>query len=210
MLTGPQVADIVNRELDRQSDIRNLNRESLRSFRNDMTDVTDVDDPQDMINRLISFRERYNDAGREGLSEAIDTILTQIDTQVRSNRQRAQAEVRPNTRHGTNVMDAYYEILRDNNQFRTPEEMDALRALPQLIRRPGATRNSLGIGQFDTELASQLARIFEALYEARRADFENQGILPEGHKDGGSIQSSKNRLLSPNTDEMRLALLKGK
>jgi hypothetical protein len=34
--------------------------------------------------------------------------------------------------------------------------------------------------------------------------------LPEGHKDGGSIQSSKNRLLSPNTDEMRLALLKGK
>jgi hypothetical protein len=27
---------------------------------------------------------------------------------------------------------------------------------------------------------------------------------------GGSIQSSKNRLLSPNTDEMRYALLKGK
>jgi hypothetical protein len=29
-------------------------------------------------------------------------------------------------------------------------------------------------------------------------------------KDGGSIQSSKNRLLSPNTDEMRFALMKGK
>ena len=154
------------------------------------------------------------------IDETISQIIEQLDQyrdQVTANQRNAprieaqlQAEVRPNTRHGTNVMDAYYEILRDNNQFRTPEEMDALRALPQLIRRPGATRNSLGIGQFDTELASQLARIFEALYEARRADFENQGILPEGHKDGGSIQSSKNRLLSPNTDEMRLALLKGK
>jgi hypothetical protein len=125
-------------------------------------------------------------------------------------------EVRPNVRHGTNVMDAYYEILRDNNQFRTADEMDALRALPQLIRRPGATRNALGIGQFDTERANQLARIFEALYEARMQDFarnENNRLTPpepEGRKAGGYIQSSKNRLLSPNTDEMRLALLKGK
>jgi hypothetical protein len=125
-------------------------------------------------------------------------------------------EVRPNVRHGTNVMDAYYEILRDNNQFRTADEMDALRALPQLIRRPGATRNALGIGQFDNERANQLARIFEALYEARMQDFarnENNRLTPpepEGRKAGGYIQSSKNRLLSPNTDEMRLALLKGK
>ena len=119
-------------------------------------------------------------------------------------------------RHGTNVMDAYYEILRDNNQFRTPDEMDALRALPQLIRREGATRNALGIGNFSNENANQLARIFEALYEARMQDFarnENNRLTPpepEGRKDGGYIQSSKNRLLSPNTDEMRLALLKGK
>ena len=113
-------------------------------------------------------------------------------------------------------MDAYSGILEDNDQFRTFESLDALRALPQLIRRPGATRNSLGIGQFSNEQANQLARIFDALYDARYQEFVRRGDdnpqlpPPEGRKRGGSIQSSKNRLLSPNTDEMRLALLKGK
>jgi hypothetical protein len=37
-----------------------------------------------------------------------------------------------------------------------------------------------------------------------------QLMNPRAYAKGGSIQSSKNRLLSPNTDEMRLALLKGK
>jgi hypothetical protein len=204
------------------------------------------------------------------------------------------AEVRPNIRYGTNVMDAYSGILEDNDQFRTFESLDALRALPQLIRRPGATRNSLGIGQFSNEQANQLARIFDALYDARYQQFVREGgnqlpppegrkrgglikknsggkveptspspsvndrskpvepvkkinnpdapefkdlfnrerairsgsgsggggsgsgadlkqlMNPRAHAYGGSIQSSKNRLLSPNTDEMRYALMKGK
>jgi hypothetical protein len=37
-----------------------------------------------------------------------------------------------------------------------------------------------------------------------------QLMNPRAHAHGGSIQSSKNRLLSPNTDEMRYALMKGK
>jgi hypothetical protein len=290
LLTGPQVADIVNRELDRQSDIRNLNRESLRSFRNDMTDVTDFDDPQDMINTLVSLRAQYDDAGREGLSEAVGTILRQIDTQVRSNRQRAAVEPAPAERY-RDVNDAFAGIMYDNSQFNTPETLDALNALPQLIRRPGATRNSLGIAALPTEEINQLARIFEELYRSRTQQFEGNrlpppegrkrgGLIkknsggkveptspspsvndrskpvepvkkihnpdapefkdifnrerairsgsgsggggsgsgadlkqlmnPRAHANGGSIQSSKNRLLSPNTDEMRYALLKGK
>jgi flagellar biosynthesis chaperone FliJ len=288
LLTGPQVADIVNRELDRQSDIRNLNRESLRSFRNDMTDVTDFDDPQDMINTLVSLREQYDDAGREGLREAIGTILNQIDAQVRRNRSRAEVVTAERYR---DVNDAFAGIMYDNSQFNTPETLDALNALPQLIRRPGATRNSLGIAALPTEEINQLARIFEELYRSRTQQFEENRLPPpEGRKrgglikknsggkveptspspsvndkskpvetvkkinnpdapefkdifnrerairsgsgsggggsgssadlkqlmnprayaNGGSIQSSKNRLLSPNTDEMRYALMKGK
>jgi hypothetical protein len=227
LLTGPQVADIVNREVERQSNILNLAPGNLRTFRNDMTDVTDFTDPQDMVNTLVSLRERYDDAGREGLRSAIGAILTQIDAQVRSNRQRGQVEqieanrpqlpapeVLPNVRYGNNVMDAYNGIMADNTDFNTFESLDALRALPQLIRRPGASRNSLGLGQFDAEHINQLARIFDALYDARYQQFVREGgnqlPPPEGRKDGGSIQSSKNRVLSPNVDEMRLALMKGK
>jgi hypothetical protein len=210
LLTGPQVADIVNRELDRQSDIRNLNRESLRSFRNDMTDVTDFDDPQDMINTLVSLRAQYDDAGREGLSDAIGTILRQIDAQVRISRARGEVE-RVTAERYRDVNDAFAGIMYDNGQFSTPETLDALNALPQLIRRPGATRNSLGIAGLSSEEINQLARIFEEMHRSRTEQFENNRLPPpEGRKRGGSIQSSKNRLLSPNTDEMRLALLKGK
>jgi flagellar biosynthesis chaperone FliJ len=296
LLTGPQVADIVNRELDRQSDIRNLNRESLRSFRNDMTDVTDFTDPQDMINTLVSLREQYDDAGREGLSDAVGTILRQIDAQVRISRARAEvdrvtAEQENRPQRYRDVNDAFAGIMYDNSQFNTPETLDALNALPQLIRRPGATRNSLGIAGLPAEEINQLARIFEELYRSRTQQFEgnrlpppegrkrgglvkkNSGgkveptspspsvndrskpvepvkkinnpdapefkdifnrerairsgsgsggggsgsgadlkqlMNPRAHAYGGSIQSSKNRLLSPNTDEMRYALLKGK
>lgn len=227
-----------------------------------------------------------------------DATVTEILDQLieyRDGLRRPAAEVRPNVRYGTNVTDAYSGILEDNDQFRTFESLDALRALPQLIRRPGATRNSLGIGQFSNEQANQLARIFDALYDARYQQFVREGgnqlPPPEGRKRGGlvkknsggkveptspsssvndrskpvepvkkihnpdapefkdifereranrgggtsggagykpglknpfnpdsplnrkaggSIQSSKNRLLSPNTDEMRYALLKGK
>jgi len=296
LLTGPQVADIVNRELDRQSDIRNLNRESLRSFRNDMTDVTDFTDPQDMINTLVSLREQYDDAGREGLSDAVGTILRQIDAQVRISRARAEvdrvtAEQENRPQRYRDVNDAFAGIMYDNSQFNTPETLDALNALPQLIRRPGATRNSLGIAGLPAEEINQLARIFEELHRSRTQQFEGNrlpppegrkrgGLIkknsggkveptspspsvndrskpvepvkkinnpdapefkdifnrerairsgsgsggggsgssadikqlmnPRAHANGGSIQSSKNRLLSPNTDEMRYALLKGK
>jgi hypothetical protein len=181
LLTGPQVADIVNRELDRQSDIRNLNRESLRSFRNDMTDVTDFTDPQDMINTLVSLREQYDDAGREGLSEAVGTILRQIDAQVRISRARAEvdrvtAEQENNPQRYRDVNDAFAGIMYDNSQFNTPETLDALNALPQLIRRPGATRNSLGIAALPTEEINQLARIFEELYRSRTQQFEGNRL----------------------------------
>jgi flagellar biosynthesis chaperone FliJ len=308
LITGPQVADIVNREVDRQSDIFNLTPENLRTFRNDMTDVTDFDDPQDMINTLVSLRAQYDDAGREGLSSAIGSVLTQIDAQVRSNRQRGQIvdeepraalpaprEQNPNTRYN-NVNDAFAGIMADNTDFNTFESLNALRALPQLIRRPGATRQSLGIAALPTEEINALARIFDALYDSRYQQFvrengnnpqlpppegrkrgglikKNSGgkveptspspsvndrskpvepvkkinnpdapefkdifnrerairsgsgsggggsgsgadlkqlMNPRAHAYGGSIQSSKNRLLSPNTDEMRYALLKGK
>jgi hypothetical protein len=226
-----------------------------------------------------------------------DATVTEILDQLieyRDGLRRPAAEVRPNVRYGTNVTDAYSGILEDNDQFRTFESLDALRALPQLIRRPGATRNSLGIGQFSNEQANQLARIFDALYDARYQQFVREGgnqlpppegrkrgglvkknsggkveptspspsvndrskpvepvkkihnpdapefkdifnrerairsgsgsggggsgsgadlkqlMNPRAHAYGGSIQSSKNRLLSPNTDEMRYALLKGK
>jgi hypothetical protein len=156
----------------------------------------------------------------ETVSEILDQLVEYRDGLRRPNQARAideepraelpAPEVRPNVRYGNNVMDAYTGILEDNDQFRTFESLDALRALPQLIRRPGASRNSLGIGAFDTEQVNQLARIFDALYDARYQEFVRRGDAPEGRKRGGSIQSSKNRLLSPNTDEMRLALLKGK
>jgi flagellar biosynthesis chaperone FliJ len=290
LLTAPQITDIVNRELDRQSDIRNLNRESLRSFRNDMTDVTDFDDPQDMINTLVSLRDQYDDAGREGLSDAVGTILRQIDAQVRISRARGEVE-RVTAERYRDVNDAFAGIMYDNGQFSTPETLDALNALPQLIRRPGATRNSLGIAGLSSEEINQLARIFEEMHRSRTEQFANNrlpppegrkrgGLIkknsggkveptspspsvndrskpvepvkkinnpdapefkdifnrerairsgsgsggggsgsgadlkqlmnPRAHAYGGSIQSSKNRLLSPNTDEMRYALLKGK
>jgi flagellar biosynthesis chaperone FliJ len=225
--------------------------------------------------------------------ETVSEILDQL-IEYRDGLRRPAPEVRPNVRYGTNVTDAYSGILEDNDQFRTFESLDALRALPQLIRRPGATRNSLGIGQFSNEQANQLARIFDALYDARYQQFVREGgnqlpppegrkrgglikknsggkveptlpspsvndrskpvepvkkinnpdapefkdifnrerairsgsgsggggsgsgadlkqlMNPRAHAYGGSIQSSKNRLLSPNTDEMRYALLKGK
>jgi len=96
----------------------------------------------------------------------------------------------PATRYA-DVMSAYHGIMFDNDQFSTPENLDALRALPQLIRRRGNTRNSLGIGNFSNAQARQLARVFEAMYETRRAEFQANGQLPEGHKDGGIIQAKK-------------------
>lgn len=122
----------------------------------------------------------------------------------------------PRVRYATDVRAAFNGIRLDNDQFRAFESLDALRALPQLIRRPGATRNSLGIGQFSNEQANELATHFELLYQEKLREYarnENNRLTPpepEGHKHGGSIQSSKNILLSPNTDEMRYALLKGK
>jgi hypothetical protein len=225
LLTAPQITEIVNREVERQGQILNLLPENLRSFRNDMTDVTDFERPEDMMNTLRDLQRRYADAGREGLESAIRTVLTQIEAQSRGNTNRAQLErieaqpareVRPNVRYGTDVRAAFNGIRLDNDQFRAFESLDALRALPQLIRRPGATRNSLGIGQFSNEQANELATHFELLYQEKLREYarnENNRLTPpepEGHKAGGYIQSSKNRLLSPNTDEMRLALLKGK
>jgi hypothetical protein len=162
------------------------------------------------VTEILEQLEQYRDEVVANRNNA-----PRLEAQIRAEAPQ-QAEVRPNIRYGTNVMDAYSGILEDNDQFRTFESFDALRALPQLIRRPGATRNSLGIGQFSNEQANQLARIFDALYDARYQQFVREGgnnpqlPPPEGRKRGGSIQSSKNRLLSPNTDEMRLALLKGK
>jgi hypothetical protein len=162
------------------------------------------------VTEILEQLEQYRDEVVANRNNA-----PRLEAQIRADVPQ-QAEVRPNIRYGTNVMDAYSGILEDNDQFRTFESLDALRALPQLIRRPGATRNSLGIGQFSNEQANQLARIFDALYDARYQEFVRRGDdnpqlpPPEGRKRGGSIQSSKNRLLSPNTDEMRLALLKGK
>jgi hypothetical protein len=170
----------------------------------------DIDLTEDPAQYISALRQ---DAGlyQGDMQSALLNLADDLEAQIREEAQQLPApEVRPNVRYGTNVMDAYSGILEDNDQFRTFESLDALRALPQLIRRPGATRNSLGIGQFSNEQANQLARIFDALYDARYQEFVRRGDAPEGRKRGGSIQSSKNRLLSPNTDEMRLALLKGK
>jgi len=99
----------------------------------------------------------------------------------------------PHARYAS-TMEAYTGILEDNDQFRTFESLDALRALPQLIRREGATRNALGIAALSNEEVNQLARIFDALYDARyqehvrRGDNPPQLPPPEGHKRGGHIQ----------------------
>lgn len=259
-------------------------------------DVDLTDDPRNYISQLRQTGDLYQGDMQSAIHNLADELEVANVGQAFAQPQLPEGRVRdPRARYGTDVMDAYNGIMADNNDFSTFESLDALRALPQLIRRPGATRQSLGIAAFETERINQLARIFDALYNARYQQFvrENgnnpQLPPPEGRKrgglikkqsggkveptspsssvddrskpvepvkkirnpdapefkdifnrerairggtqssggsgssaelkqlmnprayaNGGSIQSSKNRLLSPNTDEMRYALLKGK
>ena len=103
----------------------------------------------------------------------------------------------PATRYLTE-RSAFNGIRDDNNGFHSLEEIDALRALPQLIRRPGATREALGISALNQDEIQELALSFERLYETRMQQMaarENNRLTPpepEGHKRGGSIRKMKN------------------
>jgi hypothetical protein len=104
---------------------------------------------------------------------------------------------------------AFNGLVEANGNFMlpTPEEgLNTLRAVPQLLDRENLREH------FGTTLLSQRQRqeLEQQVNELIRQRTENILPPPEGRKRGGSIQSSKNRLLSPNTDEMRYALLKGK
>lgn len=96
------------------------------------------------------------------------------------------------------VVNAYLGILDANNQFAGLEGLDALRALPQLIRRRSLElRRQLGIANLSVDERNALIRDFEELYAFRMrnaAEAENRRLTPpgpEGRKRGGHIKMRK-------------------
>lgn len=185
-------------------DLNQVLFDSLMSIRNDLggavhqraleitneasndTDLTEQ--PREYIHRLRITADAYTNQMNTALHRLADDLENAYIINARP--QTIEVGAEPATRYA-DVMSAYHGIMFDNDQFSTPENLDALRALPQLIRRQGNTRNSLGIGNFSNDQARQLARVFEAMYETRRAEFQANGQLPEGHKDGGLIKMRK-------------------
>ena len=198
--------------------------DSLMSIRNDLggavhqraleianeasNEVNLTEHPMEYIRRISITADAYRNEMNTALHRLADDLQNAYI--INSRPQTIEVGAEPATRYA-DVMSAYHGIMFDNNQFSTPENLDALRALPQLIRRRGNTRNSLGIGNFSNDQARQLARVFEAMYETRRAEFQANGQLPEGHKDGGYIRkmNSNNKTNgSLNTPELNEKLNK--
>jgi hypothetical protein len=95
-----------------------------------------------------------------------------------------------------NPLEAYYGILDANNQFAGQEGLDALRALPQLLRRQNL-RQQFGIANLTEDRVNAVIQDFEELYASRlrnAAEAENRRLTPpgpEGQRNGGIIRLRK-------------------
>jgi DNA-binding transcriptional regulator YhcF (GntR family) len=135
--------------------------------------------------------ESLNPVQRRQAVAMIDDIANDYQNEL----QRLDNQPRQQEQYNT-VVNAYLGILDANNQFAGLEGLDALRALPQLIRRRSLElRQQLGIANLSADERNALIRDFEELYASRMrdaAEAENRRLTPpgpEGRKRGGLVES---------------------
>lgn len=161
--------------------------------------LTRAYEDNDLPGLRVAARNRTRGSIFQGLSHndrnLAVSMIDEIGNRYQNELQRLDNQPRQQEQYNT-VVNAYLGILDANNQFAGQEGLDALRALPQLIRRRSLElRQQLGIANLSADERNALIRDFEELYASRMrdaAEAENRRLTPpgpEGRKRGGLVES---------------------
>ena len=169
-LTAPQIQDVVNREVERQSQILNLRPVNLDAFRYDMEQALQNTRPDDMLNALEELHVNYVNAREEALASAVSTVLNDL-ARLNNNAQRqAPQGVPPRSTAAMNaasdITQTLYTEARDNN-FE--------------MRDLTSTLHALDAGNFDHPMIRELpeadrAAVQQDIAASMRLLLENQNI----------------------------------
>lgn len=78
VLNRPQIEDVINREVDRQSNILNLTPVNQDLFRHDMNAILENRSPDQMITELEELHTRYQNERQDGLARAVSSVLNEL------------------------------------------------------------------------------------------------------------------------------------